>query len=79
MNGKLVSPNELIQAAKEQMLDGREPSTTKDYALIINFCAVNVPPEIAESVCVLIRSMYNMPIDEDYVKRIVQFQLKTEN
>jgi hypothetical protein len=71
----LVSPNQVMTEAKNQMLGGREPETDKDYQLIINFIAVNLDPEIALAACNLMQVLYDMPISLQTIKEIVEFQL----
>jgi hypothetical protein len=75
MNGGLVSPDEMIEAAKKDMLDGREPASIDDWARVMNYCAFNVQSEVASSACKLIARIYNMPLTDDLVENIVQFQL----
>ena len=69
------SPAEMMKAANEFMLDGRGPVTTTDWYKVMNFCAANVHPAVAESACLLIKMLYNMPIPDEDVKNIVAFQL----
>jgi len=72
----LVSPNQMLAEAKEQMLDGKEPVTWEDWARIMNFCAANVHPEVAESCCQLLGKIYYMPLSKDHITEIVNFQLE---
>ena len=73
--GTLRSPNEFMAAAKEHMLDGREPSTQEDWARIMNFLAYNIDSEVALIACKLFIVMYDMPLSEEYVEEIVLHQL----
>jgi hypothetical protein len=73
---KLVSPNEMLKAARERMLEGREPVTVKDWIIIMNFFAANVHPDTADPVCQLLRLVYEMPITKSDVTKIVKFQLE---
>lgn len=70
----MVSPNDLLQAAKDEMLDGNEPATTADWVLVMNFVAANVHPEVRDSACKVIRVLYKMPLTEETVAEIVAFQ-----
>ena len=73
-NGHMVSPNEMFEAAKDTMLDGREPNSNADWAKIMNFVAYNVTREIAMSVCVLFAKMYGCPLENETIEAIVKFQ-----
>lgn len=75
---KLVSPNEMMQSAKDIMLDGREPKTDNDWALIVNFWAANTLPSLAESLSLLMAKMYDCPLPDDYIKQIAKFQAKAK-
>lgn len=75
MINRLVSPNEIMRAAKAAMLDGKEPSSVEDYQRIMNFLAANLEPDIALSACQLMRTIYEMPIAEVDVIAIVTYQL----
>lgn len=72
----LRSPNEFVAAATELQLDGREPETKEDWALVMNFVAHNVHEDIAESACLLMRTLFKMPLEDDEVAAIVEFQLR---
>jgi hypothetical protein len=75
----IVSPDEILNAAKAQMLDGREPESKDDWALIVNFIAHNIAPEIALNGCLLMRTIYEMPLSDYDVTEIVKFQQETSN
>ncbi len=70
----LISPNELLEAAKKEMLDDREPSTKDDWELIMNFMAFNIAHEIQPSALQVIAKIYNMPLSEDEIAKISEFQ-----
>jgi hypothetical protein len=76
---KLVSPNSMLEAAKDIMLDGREPETREDWAVVMNFFAANIQVEVALSACKLLVKIYHMPLSDDEVKEIVEFQLARRN
>lgn len=72
---KLVSPNEMMAAAKEEMLGGREPETETDWELIMNFLAVNIHHEVAMPACKVMAKLYDMPLTDNQIEQIVAFQL----
>lgn len=73
-SGKLVSPKEMLEAGKKQMLDGREPSNRNDWILLFNFFAVNISKGLEEDTCLLLSKLYNHPLKDDEIKSIAQFQ-----
>jgi hypothetical protein len=73
---KLVSPNEMYAAAVNEMLDGNNPVTKDDYALIVNFMAANLIPDTALAACQLMGTIFQMPLSPDDIKDIVEFQLR---
>ena len=76
MNGKLISPDELHQAACDTMLDGRTPTSPKDWVLVVNFYAVNIAKEVQPSATVLICKIMDCPLPEKYILDIVNFQIQ---
>jgi hypothetical protein len=72
--GRFVSPNEMMRAAKDIMLEGREPESPNDWALIVNFVATNVAAGLEESASKLFRVLYSIPLTEEQVVKIAQFQ-----
>ncbi len=73
--GKLVSPDEIMKNAKDMMLEGREPSNHKDWSLIFNFIAYNIETGLEESASLLLGKIYDVPLSEDEIKQIVEFQI----
>jgi hypothetical protein len=73
-DGRLVSPNDMMAAAKEQMLDGREPEGRDDWILVVNFVAANIQAEVAESATLVFKTLFSIPLDDELIKEIVQFQ-----
>jgi hypothetical protein len=65
----------MIEAAKEHMLEGREPASEKDWALVMNFLAANTAEELAKPACRLMATLYDMPLTEEDVDAIVQYQI----
>jgi hypothetical protein len=72
---KLVSPESMMTAAKQQMLDGREPQSQQDWQLVVNFFAFNADPLYAKMVVPIMCRLYDIPLDEVQVNEIVQYQL----
>lgn len=70
-----TSPNELFEAAKDAMLDGREPKTPRDWALIINFIAYNIADGLELPATLLMAKLLGAPLGEDYIERIVKHQV----
>jgi hypothetical protein len=72
----LRSPDEMMAAAKVMCLDGRDPESQKDWQTVMNFFAANVQAEVAEQACLLMRTIFEMPLSDLDVIGIVQFQLR---
>lgn len=70
----LVSPQQLMDAAKQQMLDGREPQTRQDWMKVVNFFAANVDPRCAAAV-EIVCALFDVPLTRAQVAEIVEFQL----
>jgi DNA phosphorothioation-dependent restriction protein DptG len=71
---KMISPNELHDAAKKIMLNGREPETDHDWYLVINFWASNVDRKVSKEICKLMRKIYDCPIEDKAIEEICKFQ-----
>ncbi|MEE9199158.1 MAG: hypothetical protein V3U26_05115 [Dehalococcoidia bacterium] len=71
----LRSPNDMLAAAREHMLGGRDPQCYRDWQLVMNFLAANVLPESAVPACKVIALIYDMPLCEQEIEEIVAFQL----
>lgn len=69
-----VTPIEMFSAAKEKMLEGREPVSKQDWQLIANFFAANIAPGTAIPSMKLLRVIFNMPLSEEEVVYITLFQ-----
>jgi hypothetical protein len=74
----LRSPNELLAAAVELELGGRKPSSREDWHIVMNFFAYNVLPAVAEKACILLRTIYDMPLTDQEVRDIADFQLRNK-
>lgn len=58
------------------MLDGREPQSVDDWIRILNCVAANVALGMEESVCKVFKVMYGIPVDDNDVVAIAEFQRK---
>jgi len=73
---RFVSPNEMLAAAKQQMLDGREPETQQDWQLVVNFIAFNTDRRCCMVATKFICKLYDIPLDETQIEAIVKYQLE---
>ena len=71
---KMVSPNDLQQAAKDQMLNGRDPVSDDDWALCANFWAANIQSGLEVSAIPLMGLIMGCPLSKEYLVQIAQFQ-----
>jgi len=74
MTGQFVSPDQVMQAAKEQMLNGQEPQSHVDWVKIINFVAFNMDASLADSICKVMKTLYDIPLTDEEISDIVEFQ-----
>jgi hypothetical protein len=74
----MVSPNDMMAAAKEEMLEGREPESKEDWINIVRFLAVNIHRDLVHGALKLFRVMYHIPLTEREIRGIVSFQLSVE-
>ena len=58
---RMVSPNDMLQAAKEHMLGGREPEGHDDWMQILNFVAFNISAGLEQPILQLFGRMYGIP------------------
>jgi len=74
----MISPKELLEAAKEMMLQGKEPSTQTDWIKVINFFSVNlVPDKEFQMACIkILVNILDIPVDNRTVDIIVDYQLQ---
>ena len=70
----LTSPNEIFDAAKKMMLNGREPSSERDWERIVSFFAVNLADGLEESGTHLLCKIFNVPLTDKTINKIVKFQ-----
>jgi hypothetical protein len=71
----LVSPESMMTAAKQQMLEGREPTTLTDWQLVVNFFAYNADPLYARMAVPIMCKLYDVPLDARQIDEIVEYQL----
>lgn len=74
MAGRFVSPDQVMQAAKDHMLNGREPASNDDWAKVVNFIAFNMDAALADTICKVMKSLYDIPLSDDEISDIVEFQ-----
>ena len=70
----MISPNELHDAAKKHMLEGKEPVTDHEWSLCVNFWAANILPDFAILTANLMAKIYKCPLKEETVEEIAFFQ-----
>lgn len=70
----LVSPNHLQQAAKDMMLDGREPTTLDDWNLCANFWAANISDGLEVAAVPVLGMLLGCPLSKQELIDIAQFQ-----
>lgn len=73
---RLVSPNEMHEAACEIMLAGRKPKTKDEWALCVNFWAANIDKSLRVIGTVLMAKIMSCPLTEADVRTIAEFQSK---
>lgn len=71
---QLHSPNDFQAAAIKNMLDGEQPTTTKDWQLCANFWAFNAAEGLEREICKLMRLMFSCPLSEADVIAIADYQ-----
>ena len=76
--GKWVSPNDLMEGAKEMMLDGREPAGNTDWMLVVNFFIVNICKELALAGTKLLVQIYDIPVTKEQVEEIYYYHYPKE-
>ena len=76
--GRLVSPNNLMEGAKEIMLAGREPEGNTDWMLIVNFLVVNIKKELALPATELMLKLYDMPVTKEQAEEIYYYHYPKE-
>lgn len=72
--GHWTSPDELLAAGKDIMLESRDPETEEDWLLLVNFWAGNVHPSVQPAAVLVICKLYNAPVSERQVRVICKLQ-----
>ena len=60
--------------SRAKMLDGREPQDKQEWAVLMNFVAANTHESGGALACRLIAKIYRMPLTDDEVDEIWDFQ-----
>ena len=71
------SPDEVMSAAIEMMLDGKEPTTLHDQMRLVNFIAVNTAPGLSLATCRLMKVLYPTQlglVSDASIEQVVEFQ-----
>jgi hypothetical protein len=75
MNEKAETPHgTLVREASRQMLGKESPKGRREWMKVINFIAWNVEFPGCLDVCYSIAREYKVPLKEDEIKEIVDFQ-----
>jgi len=74
----LVSPNQIMKAAKDEMLEGNEPKNPEEWVLIMNFVAFNLMEGVEIAASELFRLMYEIPLPKEIVEEIAKFQVASK-
>lgn len=72
---KLVSPNDMLEGAKQAYLEGKDPVSREDWAYVLNFVAFNVADGLEDTLCKLFLKMYDIPLSEAYASEIAAYQV----
>lgn len=73
-NGKLISPNQLQEAAIAMMLGGAPPTTDREWILCVNFWAANIQAGLEKDVCRLMKMLFDCPLPDEVVEEIARLQ-----
>ena len=76
---RMISPNELHQAAIDMQLGGQPPATEHEWAIAVNFWARNIEPAACVPATVLMAKIMDCPLPESYVREIAEFQADPEH
>lgn len=74
MAGRMVSPNDMMEAAKVAMINGRDPQSEIEWIMLVNFFAFNMPIEVAENGCLLMKTIFDIPLDDETIIGIAERQ-----
>ena len=70
----LTSPNDLMEAAKEHMLDGRDPESEEDWAKVVQFWAYNISHDCVYPATRLVARIFNCPLSDEDIDTYVAIQ-----
>ena len=71
---KLVSPNSMLEAARQEMLGGLEPRGRRDWALIADFVAFNVASGLERDLLKIFKFLYDIPLEDELLREIADSQ-----
>lgn len=72
---KLVSPNQLHEAAKLHMLNGRDPVSKDDWSRCANFLAFNIEKGLEVTALPLLGMILEYPLTRDEMIKIAEYQM----
>lgn len=61
---KFISPNDILQAAKDVMLHGADPEGREDWIKIVNFFSANIHVSTQPEAILLLRTMFDIPLTD---------------
>ena len=73
-----VSPKEMMEAAKKEMIGGHEPESEKDWYLVMNFAAANIHHKLSSAALELFGMIYDCPLQKEELIEIWDFHNKEE-
>jgi hypothetical protein len=71
---RMISPNDLQQAAKDAMLEGREPASVHDWMLCANYWAANVQKGLETSILPVLGLLFDCPVSREDLVVIAEYQ-----
>lgn len=72
----LKSPNELLQQACEVMGVSNPPQSDKEWAIVVNCWAYNLPRDLVTKEVALLCWIYSVPLADEAIAGILEFQLR---
>jgi hypothetical protein len=69
------SPNDLLKAAREMMLEGRKPVSYEDWVRVFNFLAFNIATEVQPEALLVFRHLYDVPLTDEEIREISAFHM----
>ncbi len=71
-----VSPNEMFEAAKAEMIGGKDPTDDMAWMLLINFVTVNIHHVVTMTGTKLWATLVDCPLEESTIEFIVNKHLE---